>query len=60
MFFDALAMILLVVGVVGFWTALISFWADGLKLGLSRTQCLLIILVSALLIFASVHNFLRG
>lgn len=59
MVLDAFAMVFLIAGVVGFWTALVSFWSDGLKLGLSRSLCLLILLVSSVVVFVSAERFFR-
>jgi len=60
MFPDIIAMIFLVVGAVGFWTSFVSFWSDGLKLGLTRSQCLVILVLSALAVLISSERLFRA
>lgn len=60
MFLQTIAMIFLVVGAVGFWTSFVSFWSDGLKLGLTRSQCLAILIFSALVVLIASERLFRA
>lgn len=55
-----IAIILIVTGAIGFWIAIISFWADVLKLGLTRQQCVAILLISISACLISFKLLIRG